>query len=297
MAMAEEACVARGRYLSVEEGFNIERPALAPCDFQRERELAVSADKASGVIELDSGAGLGSKRPATSPLMLASFVRIRAGDIVTVQERATGTIFYVCRGAGRSSWNAGALAWAQGDVFCLPGGASVEHSAGPEDCLLYAVSDRPALEFAGVRPVPWADAPVEPVRYPAARLAEQLEALGSRTMDAAAAGRALFLSSAGMEGRRTCLPTLTATLNLVLPGERQRPHKHNAAAVVFVIRGGGVQSRIGERTFPWHEHAVLLTPPLSVHSHENAGNAPGVALIVQDGGLHYHTRTMGFAFA
>lgn len=297
MAMSEEACVSRGRYLSVEEGFNVERPALAPCDFQRERELGVSADKASGVVELDSGADPGSKRPATSPLMLASFVRIRPGDMVTVQARATGTIFYVCRGAGRSSWNAGALAWRQGDLFCLPGGGSVEHSAGSDDCLLYAVSDQPALDFAGLRPAPWAEAPVEPVHYPAARLAEQLEALGSRSIDAETAGRALFLSSARMEGRRTCLPMLTATLNLVLPGERQRPHKHNAAAIVFVIRGGGVQSRIGERVFRWTEHAVLLTPPLSVHSHENAGDAPGVALIVQDGGLHYHARTMGFAFA
>ena len=42
---------------------------------------------------------------------------------------------------------------------------------------------------------------------------------------------------------------------------------------------------------------MLLTPPNAVHSHRNDGTHTSVALIVQDGGLHYHCRTMGFAFA
>jgi gentisate 1,2-dioxygenase len=86
-------------------------------------------------------------------------------------------------------------------------------------------------------------------------------------------------------------------LNLVLPGERQRPHKHNAAALVFVMKEGSVRSRIGGQTFPWTQNAVVITPPNAVHSHENDGCEPAIALIVQDGGLHYHCRTMGFEFA
>jgi hypothetical protein len=31
----------------------------------------------------------------------------------------------------------------------------------------------------------------------------------------------------------TCLPAMTLTLNAVRPGEAQRPHRHNAAAIVL----------------------------------------------------------------
>jgi hypothetical protein len=40
----------------------------------------------------------------------------------------------------------------------------------------------------------------------------------------------------------------------------------------------------------------MVTPPTSVHSHHNRGDGLGTWLIVQDGGLYYHCRTMGFRF-
>ncbi|WP_160312477.1 hypothetical protein [Caballeronia mineralivorans] len=41
-----------------------------------------------------------------------------------------------------------------------------------------------------------------------------------------------------------------------------------------------------------------MTPPAALHSHHNEGHGPRARfLIVQDGGLYYHGRTMGFAFA
>jgi len=52
----------------------------------------------------------------------------------------------------------------------------------------------------------------------------------------------------------------------------------------------------GQR-FDWRANGVLLTPPQAVHWHRNDGTELGLALIVQDGGLYYHCRTMGFAFA
>ena len=42
--------------------------------------------------------------------------------------------------------------------------------------------------------------------------------------------------------------------------------------------------------------ATLVTPPGAPHSHHNAGPRSVRFLIVQDGGLHYHARTMGFEF-
>ena len=42
---------------------------------------------------------------------------------------------------------------------------------------------------------------------------------------------------------------------------------------------------------------TTITPPVSVHSHHNGGNEQALFLIVQDGGIYYHTRAMGFEFA
>ena len=46
----------------------------------------------------------------------------------------------------------------------------------------------------------------------------------------------------------------------------------------------------------WLQHAVMITPPGDLHSHHNDGEDLALFLIVQDGGLHYHCRTMGFSY-
>jgi len=45
-------------------------------------------------------------------------------------------------------------------------------------------------------------------------------------------------------------------------------------------------------------HRTLVTPPAALHSHHNEGHGPRARFLIgQDGGLYYHGRTMGFAFA
>ena len=51
----------------------------------------------------------------------------------------------------------------------------------------------------------------------------------------------------------------------------------------------------GERK-DWAPWATTITPPVSVHSHHNEGTAQAKFLIVQDGGIYYHARAMGFEF-
>ena len=93
------------------------------------------------------------------------------------------------------------------------------------------------------------------------------------------------------------LPTLTLAVNQLPPGDFQRPHRHNSAAVTLSIQGENCYSLIGGERIDWQEHAVMVTPPGDVHSHHNDGDAQMICLIVQDGGLYYHCRTMGFEFA
>ncbi len=54
---------------------------------------------------------------------------------------------------------------------------------------------------------------------------------------------------------------------------------------------------IDDRRKPWSPWATTVAPPLAVHSHHNAGQGRARFLIVQDGGLYYHARAMGFEFA
>ena len=41
----------------------------------------------------------------------------------------------------------------------------------------------------------------------------------------------------------------------------------------------------------------MITPPTAAHSHHNDGDRLATFLIVQDGGLFYHCRTIAFSFA
>src|SRR5689334_1556041 len=52
------------------------------------------------VIPWDLSSQLRTGHPATAPGLLASFVRIRAGESLATAAQATSQLFYVIRGAG-----------------------------------------------------------------------------------------------------------------------------------------------------------------------------------------------------
>jgi gentisate 1,2-dioxygenase len=110
------------------------------------------------------------------------------------------------------------------------------------------------------------------------------------------AGSALIFSSQRQEAIRNVLPTLTVAMNSLPPGNSQRPHRHNSVAVSLVIQGEGCYSIVDGRRKEWSQWATTVTPATSVHSHHNGGGKTAMFLIVQDGGMYYHTRAMGFQF-
>ena len=85
-------------------------------------------------------------------------------------------------------------------------------------------------------------------------------------------------------------------MNYLPPGVTQRPHRHNSVAVSLVINGGNCFSTIDGKRKDWAPWCTTITPPVSVHSHTNHGDERAMFLIIQDGGLYYHGRTMGFEF-
>ncbi len=286
------------RYFTSLEGFDVRLPRIPPHVFRPERDRALDPAAPTGLIPLDLSTVLGTDGPATTPLILARYARIRGGERLESRFAASGQIYYVMRGRGRTVLGDDRLpplAWGPGDVFCLPGGGPVRHEADV-DALLWVVTNEPQLAFERCRPPDPADLPFRPVHYPAAEIRRRLLAVHLDPRGPAMPGKSVNLGNAALEHRRTTTPSFTLAMNSLLPGESQRAHRHNAVAVTLVVAGEGCCSVIEGTRVAWEPDAVMITPPGDLHSHHNEGRRVGLFLIVQDGGLYYHCRTMGFSY-
>jgi gentisate 1,2-dioxygenase len=294
---AETPATRRARYFDSSNAFALKYPAVPCHQFLEERDRALDPATGTAAIPLDLSAELGTEFPATTPLILTRYLRIRAGDELATGLKASGELYYVIAGAGVSAKGGERIAWGPGDVFCLPGGGVTSHRAGAADAVLWEISDAPLLAFGQLEPPAPEHAVTAAVHYPAAEIEDQLERVAAKLEGKKIAGLALVFSSAEQARSRNILPTLTLAVNQLPPGDFQRPHRHNSAAVTLSLQGERCHSMIGGRRVDWQDHAVMVTPPGEVHSHHNDGPAQMTCLIVQDGGLHYHARTMAFEYA
>ncbi|MEK9725012.1 MAG: cupin domain-containing protein, partial [Rhodospirillaceae bacterium] len=208
---------------------------------------------------------------------------------------ATGSIWYVIQGSGTAAIAGETIEWAACDVFILPGGDTVALTAGDADAVLWSVTNEPHIAFESTRPVEVDDSTVDIVHFPAAEIDRQIGML-YEVEQSDAAGIALVFSSEKQFARRNITPTMTLAMNTLPPGDTQPAHRHNSVAVTLVVQGEGCYSTVDGRRKPWAPWVTTITPPVSVHSHTNGGDKLAKFLIVQDGGLYYHARTMGFSF-
>ncbi|MGH7321860.1 MAG: cupin domain-containing protein [Candidatus Rokuibacteriota bacterium] len=287
------------RYLSSLDGFNIERPPVPAHVFLAERDRVFAAGAPTGLIPLDLSRLLEVPGPATTPLILARYARIRAGERLETAFRASTELYYVIQGAGTTAFGPGhgeTIAWEAGDAFGLPGGTMATHQAGGGDALLWMATNEPALAFERCRPPAPGDAPIGAVHYRAAEIRRQLLSIYLDPRGMMMPGKSVNFGNAAFEAARTTTPTFTLAMNSLLPGESQRAHRHNAVAVTLVVAGERCYSMVGGKRVDWEPNAVMITPPTELHSHHNEGRALALFLIVQDGGLYYHCRTMGFSY-
>ena len=83
--------------------------------------------------------------------------------------------------------------------------------------------------------------------------------------------RVLVLENPGLKGLSRITNSLYAGLQLILPGETARAHRHASAALRFVLEGNGAYTAVeGERT-TMHPGDFILTPSWTFHDHGNAG--------------------------
>ncbi len=295
-ATPESPAQARGRFFNTGNAFNVVLPPVPDMAFTAEPARALDPASPTGFFPCDISAELGCAFPATSPLVLARYARIRAGESLAADFAASGVIVYIIAGSGRTLCGAETLAWGAGDLLVLPGGVAQTHSADGTDAVLWIVTNEPQLAFENLRAPAAGEAPTDAVHYTGAEIRRQIDMLYDIGRNEEIAGSALIFSAERQEATRNILPTLTAAMNSLPAGAVQRPHRHNSVAVSLVINGENCFSLIDGQRKDWSPFATTITPPVSVHSHHNGGDKQALFLIIQDGGIYYHARAMGFEF-
>ena len=288
---------ARARYFNPANIFTLKRPDI-PCHvFGAELDRALDKATPTSWIACDIGAEIGCDFPATTPIILARYAKLAPGTTLTGRFRATGEIYYAIAGSGRAAKMGETIDWAAGDFFALPGGGESALTAGPDGAVLFMVTNEPELAHQGTEPPLPENAPVAMAYYPAAEIDRQLQAAhDAQVNDPNVAGQAVQLTSPRMEGLGTIHPSIACAVNSLDAHLTQRPHRHNSVAVTLPLHAEGVHSIVEGQRVDWRQYAAMITPPAALHSHINAGDGLMKSMVIQDGGLYYHCRTIGFSF-
>ena len=115
------------------------------------------------------------------------------------------------------------------------------------------------------------------------------------TNPAAVERRVLTLSNPNVDaGTGGTTTNLTAALQILLPGEKARPHRHTMNALRFVIEGGGASTIVDGKDCPMEEGDLVITPGWAWHEHVHRGSAPIIRLDALDVPLHHYLGTDAF---
>jgi gentisate 1,2-dioxygenase len=92
--------------------------------------------------------------------------------------------------------------------------------------------------------------------------------------------RALQLFNPGLDGRWATTNTMIAAVQVLLPGETARAHRHTPTAIRFIMEGEGAYTAVdGERVY-MAPGDLVLTPSWAWHDH---GNETGKPVVWMDG--------------
>ena len=76
--------------------------------------------------------------------------------------------------------------------------------------------------------------------------------------------------------------TLAANIQILLPGEKARPHRHTMNALRFVLEGSGASTIVDGKPCPMEEGDLILTPAWTWHEHVHQGKGPIIWLDALD---------------
>jgi gentisate 1,2-dioxygenase len=86
--------------------------------------------------------------------------------------------------------------------------------------------------------------------------------------------RVLMLLNPGLEGRIATTNSLFSGLQIVMPGESARAHRHTPAALRFIIDSDGGHTTVNGDRIPMYPGDLVLTPNWTWHDHGNETDQP-----------------------
>lgn len=97
-----------------------------------------------------------------------------------------------------------------------------------------------------------------------------------------------------LPGAPSTITNLNAGLQILMPGESARPHRHSANALRFMLMGSGAVTVVDGKRCPMMENDLVITPGWTWHEHTHDGDGPVVWLDVLDASLHQYLGTDAF---
>jgi gentisate 1,2-dioxygenase len=266
----------------------------------------VYLDQPTSVVPLDLSRKLGLKDgAATSPALLANFLRIRAGEQIDTSPNATSQLYYVLFGRGFAAINGHLVEWEKGDFLTLPAGAHSVFYADAE-AAIYWVHDEPLLRYLG------ADATqprFRPTKFRRADAVAKLEDIASRPGANEKSRVSVLLANANQEQTLTITHVLWAMFGVLPAGQVQRPHRHQSVALDLILDApaSGCYTLLGTRLdergeivdpirVDWQAGGAFTTPPGMWHAHYNETDTPAHLIPIQDAGLQTYLRSLDIKF-
>lgn len=247
---------------------------------------------------------------ATSPNLLASFIKIKGDDNINFLDidkmeylDAGSHFFYIMKGCCSIYVNDYPYTLFEGDIFISPMCKSLKIVNDiNEDLSIYYINDSPLIQYLGCKPF---KPTFKCAKYSKDYLNSQLNNLSNSLNNR----KGILLSNKDTEkiGVNTITPILWSLYNELPPSTNQKPHKHNSVALDLCIKSiepDNIYTLIGDELdldgnivnplkINWKSGEMFITPPGLWHSHHNTGNTYAYILPIQDAGLLLYQRILG----
>ncbi len=256
------------------------------------------------VIELDLSEVIGTPYPATTPNLLANYIRIQKNDSIQSAVNSTSEVFFVMRGMGHTETEHGTVEWKQGDAFTLPMNKGVKHHAD-EDTAICWVHDAPMLNYVGAVP---SKPRFQPAFYSKAYLDGEIERIREVGIRENRNRNGIILGNPASEKTRTITHSMWSLYNFLPKGAIQKAHRHNSVAIdlavyakpdVYTLIGKEIDAQgniINPVKAMWKTNTVFVTPPGLWHAHYNESDEDAYVFPIQDAGMQIYMRTLDIQF-
>jgi len=241
---------------------------------------------------------------STTPNLLASFIKIKEGDIITLNENiGTSNLFFIIKSSCYFYLSDGTFLLKNGEILVTPYTKSITlMNTGNEELQIYFVNDSPLINYLGCMPI---RKTFKTAVYSKDFLLKNLNDLSNPNNNR----KGILLSNKDTEkiGINTITPVLWALYNELPPNTVQRPHKHNSVALDLCIAcsdSNNIYTLVGNELdedgniinpikVNWKQSEMFITPPGLWHSHNNTGNTYAYILPIQDAGILLYQRILG----